>query len=213
MLDRANKKLVPSLFNQSRLLLNHLAHKPGHRALLSEYTEIVFKQLEASGMTPARLEKALQTWIGAGCPEGAEDRKLGAHKPLRRMKLPAAYGVGASGRFGSRQHIEDRYGTLRHYQPFSGGNLVWRLPWQSEMSAGVGVRGKPGVNYALRPSRSKEGYYVPYEAWEASRESKHRLTAFTMEMPRMLCKYGFIWVLVTSPRGLGYVFQKEYKLK
>jgi hypothetical protein len=77
----------------------------------------------------------------------------------------------------------------------------------------VGVRGQVGVSYALRPDKAKEGYYVDYPAWRAGRSGRKRVGAMTMELPRMLCKFGFIWVGVTSPNGLGYVFQQQYKLK
>ena len=90
---------------------------------------------------------------------------------------------------------------------------MWRLPWSSMMEAWVGVRGRPGTSYALRPNQAKEGYYIEYPSWSAGPEGRKRLTARVMDLPRQTTKFGFIWVGVTSPNGLGYLFQKEYQLK
>ena len=213
ILDATNVKLVPSLFNQSRLLLNHLVLCPSNAKVLEENTQIVHAQLTASGMTPQKLQAALVTWIRSEFPEGSAFRRTDAYKSLKRMQLPVHYGLGISGNIGHRYHYTDEFDRVITYQPFGGGKVVWNLPWRSSFVAWWGVRGKPGVNYTLRPSKARDGYYLKFPGWSAKPRGSARLQPMLMELPRQLCKYGFIWVGVLSPRGLGYMFQKQYKLK
>jgi hypothetical protein len=211
-LEESRREFVPGLLVQIRSLLGDLVHFPKDSAVVTEYTSMVFDDLEGIAGGTAALEEALLASVRAGFPSGSAHRRTDAYKVLKKLKIPRACGVGMAGRFGSRHHVDDGF-NMHTYQPFSNGQVTWRLPWESRMEAWVGVRGKPGANYSLRPNKAKEGYYCAYPAWSAGREGKRRLDAIKMDLPRQTTKFGFIWVLVTSPHGLGYVFQKEYRLK
>ncbi|MHC4471002.1 MAG: hypothetical protein ACYS99_08560 [Planctomycetota bacterium] len=212
MLEETNAKLVPSLFNQSRLLLNHLVSFRSEQRVVEEYTQIVAQQLERSGHSARTLTLALRDWVKVGFPDGSAFRRTAAHKLLKKVKLPKTFGLGIAGRFASRRHVEDAAGNMRHYQPFSGGTATWRLPWPSSMQAYAGVRGRPGTNYALRPTR-KEGYYVTLRSWSAGQTGRGKIGAAMMELPTQLTKFGFVLIAVTSPRRHGYCFVKEWQLK
>jgi hypothetical protein len=121
--------------------------------------------------------------------------------------------VSLSGRFGSRTHIKDDHDVFHTYQPFSDGRVAWRFPWPSRMDLYIGVCGRPGTNYGLRPDARKDGFFLRYEPREIREEGSDRLGARTMDLPQQTTAYGFIWCAVTSPAGLGYLYREDYDLK
>jgi hypothetical protein len=213
MMEQSNKKLVPSLLNQSRLFLNHLVTYPNTGVVKKEFTEIVLGQLRESGLPSDRLAAALTAWVKAGFPEGSAYRRTAAHKILKRAKLPKVFGMGLAGRFASRTSGTDEKGVFHIYQPFAGGTATWRFPWAARLELWIGVRGRPGTNYALRPKANRDGYFLPYPAKDVPPKGTCRIAARVMDLRVATTKYGFIWAGVTSPNGLGYLYRQEYKLK
>ena len=99
------------------------------------------------------------------------------------------------------------------WQPFAGGTASWRFPWPAQLELFVGVRGRPGTNYGLRPKASRDGYYLDYPVKNVPKKGKCHIAARLMKLRTQTTKWGFVWAGVTSPKGLGYLFQQEYKLK
>lgn len=213
LLMRSDDRILKSLHLQSRLLLDHLVQAPDAATVRREFSDIFVEQLGAMGVSSSDLKDAIKLWVESGFAEGREFRQLRIKRILKIRKSPRPFGVAMSGRFGSRTHLPDDQNVLHTYQPFERGIVEWRLPWQATLEVFVGVRGEPGKNPALRPSRQSDGYFYAYPPLEVARSGRSGLESISLDLTRQTTRVGFIWCAISSPNGVGYMFKQEYKLK
>lgn len=213
LLMEADERIAVGLLNQSRGLMEHLVAWPDAGAVREEFTESLLEQLSELRVSGDLLLRALAAYVTEGFPEGPDLRRSDAKKLLRKRKLPDPFGVGLSGRFGSMNHYVD-VDEIEHWeQEFAGGSLAWRLPWPATLKFYVGVRGRPGTSYGLRPEKSHDGYFLGYRPFGVRSEGRQTFESIVLDLPRQTTKDGFLWCAVLSPRKLGYVWRQEMKLK
>lgn len=213
LLMETDERITVGLLNQSRGLLEHLVFWPGPGEVRAEYTRLLLEQLSELRISGDVLLRALDGYVADGFPEGSDLRRSEATKLVKKRKLPEAFGVALSGRFGRSNHYTDEDGYEHWEQEFAGGSVAWRLPWAASLELWVGVRGRPGTSYGLRPEKSRDGYFLAYRPFGVRSEGRQTLESITIELPRPTTKHGFLWCAASSPGELGYVWRLETKLK
>jgi hypothetical protein len=213
LMEETNPELARSLLYRARKMMEHLVYYPSADAVTAESAGIVRALLRQAKLSTADLRSAIQAWVRADFPEGAALRATSVDDLLRRVKLPGGFGVDIVAAFGGRDYQPGAPGTTYTLQTFRGGSAAWRFPWDTSMEAWVGVRARRIGRVSVRSRRPLPGVHAPLKPWEASPAGRKRLEKIVLQLTAQGIKYGFVRVGVTSPRGLGYLYERNFRLK
>ena len=91
-----------------------------------------------------------------------------------------------------------------------------RLP-ESQIEIWVGVRGKPGTNFILRPEAKDGGLQSQLVSFRAEQRDPRRILnprleyGIPLDWQRFKC--AFVALTSESPLGIRYQWRKEWKIK
>jgi hypothetical protein len=179
-----------------------------------EYTRVMADLLLKIGADPELLRHSVREWIEADFSVREALRHGRYIRRLRRLTVPRPFRVDSSGGVALTSHDE---GAESLGVQFGDIAVSWNLPWSSTIEVWIGLRGRPGTNYRLRPRPKQEGEQALLDSFTARRVGLRRIQQ-PGEMAGLHAgwrryKFAFVLVVAESPFGNRYRWLREMKLK
>jgi hypothetical protein len=211
LLTESDDDLVQSVLTGCWSLSTHMAKRRTDQALLTEFTEVVIRQLEGAEVDLMALSESLQLWVKAGFPEGRNFRSSEVAKRMRGIKRPPVYGVGITSKWLRKAGSGI---TKMDSLQFSGGHISWRLPWEdASVDAVAALTKEGGVNYLRNRRPAAARGWESGGPWKGKANGKVRLRGKSWVERRLAKSWGVLLVRVSSPRGTEYIWFEETPIR
>jgi hypothetical protein len=206
LLDEVDAEFLPDCLLRMRELLEHLRRAPDPGRVRKEYSDLL-----KSWLGEADLLEGLLAWVDEGLPTGSAFRRSKAARLVRGLSRPPPFVVAMEGGFGMPyQEGQEKYRIL------ADPKVEWRLPFRTDMTLWVGVRGVRGGAARGDPAarnRGKMGTHPKLRFRAGPKGEKSWPIGVNVRHFPEADRFGVMLLEAQSPNGLVYLFLNEWALK